>query len=177
MLRERKSTVRDEANTTGGISRRRPPNFGPSLPAPPTPASDCASASCTIGAPGPRYFPTDTLPFWITKFRLPEAVADDPVFFTVTVHGPLPRSRVDEPPIDVCAVDEHFTNNSCELESRLMSFTAKAAGAATARMERRKWNFIRRESNRRPQWKQLPAFIMVPLLDRRATVSRTNCPN
>lgn len=91
-------------------------------------------------SPGPRYFPTDTLPFWITKFWLPEAVADDPVFFTVTLQGPLPRSRVDEPAIDVSAADEHFTNKSCELESRLMSFTAKAAGAATARMERRKWN-------------------------------------
>lgn len=90
----------------------------------------------------PGYFPTETLPFWITKFWFPEAVADAPVFFTVTVHGPLPRSRVDEPAIEVCAVDEHFTTRSCELESRLISFTAKAAGATTASMQRRERTFI-----------------------------------
>jgi hypothetical protein len=90
----------------------------------------------------PVYFPTETLPFWITKFWFPEAVADAPVFFTVTVRGPLPRSRVDEPAIEVCAVDEHFTTRSCELESRLISFTAKAAGAATASMQRRERTFI-----------------------------------
>ena len=78
----------------------------------------------------PRYLPLPIDPFWITSVASPEAVADAPDFVTVTVHGPLPRSRVELPPIDVCAVDEHLTVRSCDWLSLFTSLTAYAGIAA-----------------------------------------------
>ena len=69
----------------------------------------------------------------MTRVPLPEAVPEELVFFTVTVQGPLPMSRVVLLPKDVCVVVEHLMVMSWELESLLVSFTAKAAGVARPR--------------------------------------------
>lgn len=69
----------------------------------------------------------------MTRVLLPEAVAEELVFLTVTVQGPLPISRVVLPLNEVCVVVEHLMVMSWELESLLVSFTAKAAGVARPR--------------------------------------------
>jgi hypothetical protein len=78
------------------------------------------------------YLPAETFPSLIVNVASPDAVAEEPVFFTVTVQGPLPTSRVELAPIDVCVVVLHFSRMSWELESRFATFTAKEAGATRA---------------------------------------------
>ena len=66
------------------------------------------------------------------ELELPLPLAEAPVFFTVTVHGPLPMSRVELAPTLPCVVTEHLMVRSCELLSLLTTFTASAGDVATA---------------------------------------------
>ena len=65
----------------------------------------------------------DTLPSLIINVSLPLPEADEPVFLMVTVHGPLPRSRVELSPMLLSVLDEHLIRISCDLLSLLTSLT------------------------------------------------------